>query len=373
MPPLFDPKIKIGIVGGGQLARMLCLSLHQHGVNPWILSQSPEDPAAQVVRNWTPGDPQDSRTLQEFSRKVQVLTFESEFISPEPLFAVAKKTFIFPSPVIMKAIQFRSSQKELLRSFQIPTAPFWLCENKSHLDQAWKESRGHLVLKTLTGGYDGNGTFFPQSLPEAEELLAKVKSDSGLGILAELKVSFKNEVAFMLFRSSRGEKVSYPLVRTFQHQGRCVFVEGPFSHRRSSAMKKKLFQMMDKIDYVGALGVEMFDTGQELLVNELAPRVHNSGHYSQNSLCPNQFDLHWMCGLGLKLPKVQLLSSKFSMWNLLGDRQNEIPFPKVLEKGHLHLYGKQDCRPGRKMGHVNFQSQLPQDLHRIAKNLEKKK
>jgi phosphoribosylaminoimidazole carboxylase (NCAIR synthetase) len=229
------------------------------------------------------------------------------------------------------------------------------------------------VLKTLTGGYDGYGTFFPNSLDQGMALFESEFKKQNLGLLAEKKVDFKQEMALMLFRSARGEMTSYPLVKTYQHQGRCLFVEGPKAHPHLSRLKKKLFLMMDQIDYVGALGIELFDTGKKLFVNELAPRVHNSGHFSQNAMNYSQFDLHWMCGLGIKLPKIHSLSSHFSMWNLLGNSKGQLEIPEASNQGLVHLYGKPEGRKGRKLGHVNFVNSLPKSLKNIANFQEKKK
>ena len=160
-------------------------------------------------------------------------------------------------------------------------------------------------------------------------------------------------MAAIFVRNLQGQVINLPLVESKQTEGRCDYVMGPTKHSQFEKMQKKISGMMKKIDYVGALGVEFFDSGKELIVNELAPRVHNSGHYSQNALLENQFLLHLKAGLGNSLKQPKILSKNFVMVNLLGTSENPMSLPENIE-GSLHLYGKKENRLNRKMGHINY-------------------
>jgi 5-(carboxyamino)imidazole ribonucleotide synthase len=350
--------IRIGFLGGGQLARMMILEAHRLGYVPHVYSSDERDPAAQVLTHsdsqWTRGYLNDFSSLLEFAQSVDHLTFESEFVPTEALLEIEKThpEKIFPRPSLMLQLQTRLTQKQLLKDFRIPTSPFCSVSSSEGLSAAWEQLGGPFVLKVNFGGYDGYGTYFARKLISLRELEEKVKTKSQL-FMAEKLISFKRETAAILVRGSSGNCFSLPLVETFQHMGKCDWVRGPISHQAWPALEKKLKQMMKKLDYVGALGVEMFDTGSELLVNELAPRVHNSGHYSQNALTESQFSLHIRAGCGEKIQAPQLLTSQFVMTNLIGTSSRRLQAPLDLT-GALHLYGKAENRPGRKMGHVNY-------------------
>lgn len=346
--------LKIGFLGGGQLARMMVLEAHRLGLEPHVFSASPTDPAAQVTAFHHVGMLSDFKTLHDFAQKMDYLTFESEFV-PAKVLSELENTVdseIFPRPSIMKQLQNRLSQKQTLLKYKVPTAPFVAIENFRELESVWETFQGPFVLKSNFGGYDGYGTFFAKKATDLESLGEKLP-ESPQGYMAEQMIKFKREVAAILVRTSTGESIALPLVETMQTQGRCDWVRGPISHKAWPSLQKRLFHMMKELNYVGALGVEMFDTGTELWVNELAPRVHNSGHYSQNALSESQFALHVKAGLGLKIPKLKILSPQFAMVNLLGQSEETLQAPAHLT-GELHLYGKAENRPGRKMGHVNY-------------------
>jgi 5-(carboxyamino)imidazole ribonucleotide synthase len=345
---------KIGFLGGGQLARMMILEAHRMGHEAHVFATSADEPAAQVTSHIQVGKLQDIKGLGQFIEKMDWVTFESEFVPPEILESLnethAEK--LFPKPEIMHLLQNRLSQKQTLEHFKIPTSAFLSVETPEDLNLAWTKLKGAFVLKKNFGGYDGNGTFFARKNSDIAGLGDKLKSEPQ-GFLAEKMISFKRELAAIFVRNQSGETLCLPLVETKQTDGRCDWVRGPLSHKKWSAMQKKVFQMMAGLGYVGALGVEMFDTGQELLVNELAPRVHNSGHYSQDALFENQFSLHVKAGLGEPLTPPRLLGPQFVMTNLLGQSSQEL-IPAEPVSGQLHLYGKAENRKGRKMGHINY-------------------
>lgn len=349
-----SPRRKIGFLGGGQLARMMILEAHRLGHETHVLTASNADPAAQVTSHCTIGNLQDIKTLEAFVHKMDLVTFESEFAPAETLAALEKSgtTRIFPKPEIMRRLQNRLSQKQTLQKFKIPSADFVSVFNTADLQKAWDQLKGAFVLKKNFGGYDGYGTFFAKKISDLSSLEEKLKTESQ-GFIAEKMIPFQRELAAIFVRNQNGQNICLPLVETRQTQGRCDWARGPIAHRQWASMQKKIFKMMKGLNYVGALGVEMFDTGRELLVNELAPRVHNSGHYSQDALLENQFALHLQAGLGEDLNPVRILAPQFVMTNLLGESSNELIPPKSM-KGALHLYGKTENRPGRKMGHVNY-------------------
>lgn len=346
--------LKIGFLGGGQLARMMALEAHRLGFEPHVYSASQEDPAAQVTAFHHPGKLQDFNKLQAFAQSMDHLTFESEFVPPEILLELEKNQNhkIYPKPLIMRKLQNRLSQKQTLEAFKIPTSPFIEIQEAHDLLAAWNTFQNGFVLKTLFGGYDGYGTFFAKSASDLKSLEKKLQSDSE-SYLAEKLISFRREVACVLVRNSLGQCQALPLVETYQTQGKCDWVRGPIQHKKWPNLQKRLFHMMKSLDYIGVLAVEMFDTGAELWVNELAPRVHNSAHYSQNALLESQFALHLKAGLGLPLIPSAPLSPQFVMVNLIGQSHQALEVGESLT-GALHLYGKKENRPGRKMGHINY-------------------
>ncbi len=349
-----SPRRKIGFLGGGQLARMMALETLRMGHEAHILAAAASEPAAQATSKTTIGKLSDIKALESFLQKVDLITFESEFAPPAALDWLEKNAAdrVFPKPAIMRLLQNRLSQKQTLEKFGIPTAAFLPVRSEAELLQAFDELSGAFVLKKNFGGYDGYGTFFVKKKPDLGHLKEKLQNEPE-GFIAEKMIRFKRECAAIFVRSQSGQVIALPLVETFQSHGKCDWVRGPITHPKWKTLQKKIFQMMKGLGYVGALGVEMFDTGAELWVNELAPRVHNSGHYSQDALLEDQFSLHVMAGLGEKLQSPKILAAQFVMTNLLGESANALTPPAELS-GRLHLYGKSENRPGRKMGHVNY-------------------
>lgn len=357
--------LKCGLLGGGQLARMLAQSAFQLGCEVHALSENPSDPVAQVTGFWKQGSARQAHDLEFFAADLDLLTFESEFYDAEQMqqSLLNSKAYLFPSTTCMAMIQNRASQKALFIEYKIPTAAYMEIKSTDDLTQAWSLLGPH-VLKTKTGGYDGYGTFVIKKQNQHQTVDANLIDSPGL--IAEKWIAFKRECAVILVRSRSGEKLALPLVQSQQKDSKCDWVSGPISHKQWPSMQKKIFRMLDAIDYVGVIGIEFFDTGSELLVNELAPRVHNSGHYSMNALNFSQFDLHWLAGMGRKLPKIILSGKHFLMTNLIGKKiSSEMVLTHPLS-GCLHWYGKNLSKPGRKMGHINYIGAQPPQLLKTA-------
>lgn len=350
----FRPGLKVGILGGGQLARMLALKGAELGLEVHILSEKADDPAAQVVQNWQQGNPSKASDLKSFLSKVELATYESEFYSGEMLAEVQDqtKTVILPDPKVMRILQDRLTQKEALLENEVPSAPFLALHNKNDLQSSREIFKKGLVLKKRTGGYDGNGTFIIRNDQDWAETFKSV-SIASHDFIAEAYVPFKRELAFMMARNSDGEMVHFPLVETKQTANRCDWVSGPVHHPKFDHLVIHAAIFLEKIKYVGVIGFELFDTGRDLLVNELAPRVHNSGHYSLDALNVDQFTLHWLALLNFNFFEIQSKSPAFVMTNLLGLSNDVATVPASLT-GHMHWYGKKQNRPGRKMGHINY-------------------
>jgi 5-(carboxyamino)imidazole ribonucleotide synthase len=357
---------RLGILGGGQLARMLALAAAPLGLECHIFSQNPDDPGAQVTSKWFKGGLNDPKALAAFAKTIDILTFESEFVNTEILKVALnnQKIQIFPSLKVLKTLQDRATQKQVLNKFKVATTPFLIIDSDQDLDAAYQLFRGNFVLKLRRNGYDGNGTFYckkPSDLKIFKGLLAQHKC----GFIAEGFVRFKRECALMVFRSADGSFAHFPLVETVQKDSRCDWVIGPESHPQLPKLLSRLKRMMSGLKYVGALGVELFDDGHHLLVNELAPRVHNSGHYSQDGLTEDQFALQLRAGLGEKLPSVQPVMAAFGMVNLIGSGEKLAQLSlRSVRKSNLHWYGKSKNRKGRKMGHLNLVGENKKDVLR---------
>ena len=369
-------KIKLGILGGGQLARMLALKCHEMGIKPYVLSAHAQDPAGQVTPYFIKGSLSSKRDLKHFLKQVDLAVFENEFLNPSHLQSVslATNTPIHPTPKIMNLLQDRLSQKQLLIKHNIRTAPFVSVQPQKPVQALAKLFPQGFVLKKRHQGYDGQGTLIIQDLDglsQQEKAKAFIKSHSPL--IAEKYVTFKRELAVVVVRNRKGHIISLPLVETFQEKACCVWVQGPLRHAKAPSLIQKIEPMLNHINYEGVIAFELFETLKgELWVNEIAPRVHNSGHYSLNALSEDQFSLHIKAVLNKDLKTPIMRAGGFAMLNLLGEKQQPFSSWLVPAGMQVHWYGKKDSRPGRKMGHINNVDKSPQKALSALLDFKKK-
>lgn len=355
----FQPSFKLGILGGGQLARMLALAAHRWGVEPWVYSEKADDPGQEVTRFGVVGSLSDKEQLKKFLAQVDMATFESEFLNASLLADLSKETKkpISPSPELMGTLQDRLTQKQLLDDLKIPTAPWRRVDDAEDAKIAAKELSLPLVFKKRRFGYDGYGTFVIKTSVQLQEFCSQQFPNHD-GFIAEKFIPFSRELACIFARRKKGEIVNYPLVESFQKDSRCLWVKGPVKHAKFSAWSLKFKKLLAKTQYVGVMGVELFETKQGLLVNELAPRVHNTGHYTQEAFELSQFDLHILAMINQPL-EPGLSPKGFAMVNLLGDEKPKTRWD-VTPGIAVHWYGKKESRPGRKMGHINAVNSTPE-------------
>lgn len=365
---------KIGFLGGGQLAQMLILKAYSMGLTPYVLANEGSEPAVQVAPYWMKGNPHDPKDLKNFSDQVDVLTFESEFYAGYKLEQLSKKNRglkIYPRPETLSLLQDRLFQKELLYEHSLPTAPYIKINSMDDIAIALGLFREGLVLKKRMGGYDGHGTFIVKDKVDLEHFRMNFKKNENL-FIGEAFIPFKRELAISVARNPRGQVVFLPLVESHQKDHRCDYVLGPVEHPRVKDLKRQLKNFVDAIDYVGLIAFELFDTGSQLLINEIAPRVHNTGHYSQNALSCDQFEYHLRAILGWNLPEVEMDATSFVMTNLIGASISEAKMPEHFS-GHLHWYKKKENRPGRKLGHINYTSQTLSSRKLLERALKERK
>jgi 5-(carboxyamino)imidazole ribonucleotide synthase len=344
----------IGILGGGQLARMMILKAHDLGLQAHVLSNHESDPAAQVTRNWVQGSPDSADDLKKFLEKVDLVTFESEFYDPKKLQKAAdlNPAQFLPHLKNLALLQDRLLQKQSLENHGLPTARFISVKNQESFQEACHFFEHKVVFKKRIGGYDGYGTIILKSKKD-ENIVHQKISDQDYFFIAEEFIPFKKELSLVLARNQMGQIVSYPLIETKQINSKCDWARGPAKHRLLGPLLNQIKVYLKKIDYVGVIAFEIFETQTELLINEVAPRVHNTGHFSLDACNVDQFTLHLLCLLGRTLPQPELKTKSFCMINLVG--QSELPMNlSVTTKGALHWYGKSQNRPGRKMGHINY-------------------
>ena len=366
---LFSKK-SIGIFGAGQLARMISLRARELGLRVNLYTKNKKDPAVAFCHFWYPGDMQDRTRLKKFVDDSDVVTFESEFFQANHFeeLTLQQKHKIFPQVVNLARLQDRWPQKELLVDYNIPTSPFIKINSKDDLDMAFKLFKNKVVFKKRFGGYDGFGTFVVKNRVHLQEFKKIIKGFESSYIAEEL-ISFRSEKSLIFGRNKRGQIVHYPLLQSLQKNNQCYQVWGPMKHPAEKAMIKKISHLLNEISYVGVIAFELFDLGKKLIVNEIAPRVHNTGHVTQNSFSIDQFDLHIRCIMDLPLPPIIAINPKgyFLMQNLIGSTTRSPKFQDELS-GQLYWYEKLENRPLRKMGHLNYEGPNLKFLFARAKN-----
>jgi 5-(carboxyamino)imidazole ribonucleotide synthase len=350
--------VTIGILGGGQLGYMLALAGYPLGLHFRFLDPSPEAPVGRIAQRVT-ADYTDQAALEKFSSGLELVTYEFENVPVEAANFLAERVPVYPPPAALEAAQDRLAEKNLFRKLGVTTAEFAAVSNAAELDAALKTIGLPAVLKTSRMGYDGKGQWILRTAQD----VAKAKSEMPpVKLILERFIPFTRELSVLAVRSRNGETAIYPLVENHHRSGILRLSIAPAPRLEppiQRAAENVAHRVLESLKYVGVLAIEFFEHQGQLLANEMAPRVHNSGHWTIEGAVTSQFENHLRAVLGLPLGSTGL-TGHCAMLNLIGD----LPEPAevlAVPDAHLHLYGKSP-RPGRKLGHVTLRAASPERL-----------
>lgn len=352
----YGKDLRLGVLGGGQLGRMLIQAANDLNIHIHCLDPDPNAPCSEIAHSFSCGSLTDYNTVLNFGSDKHLITVEIENVNVEALVELEKKGVkVFPQPNVLKLIQDKGLQKEFYLKNNIPTAAFELISSKAEL---LLKTDFPFVHKLRTGGYDGKGVKIISNLPEAEQ------SFDAPSVIEE-KIDFQKELSVLVARNEKGEIKTFPLVECeFNPEANLVeFLFSPAEVSPEIELKAKEIasQLIEKLNMVGLLAVELFLTkSNELLVNEIAPRPHNSGHHTIECCTTSQFSQHLRAILNLPLGDTSLIQAG-AMINLVGEKEfngpviydgleNLLSIPGVFP----HLYGKEISKPFRKMGHITI-------------------
>jgi len=352
LPAPLRPNATIGIIGGGQLGRMSARAAARLGYRCHILADAPGGPAELVSAGATIGPYDDPETLRAFASQVDVVTFEFENVSAAGLELLASLKPVRPSPAVLRLSQDRAAEKGFVNALGIATAPWRLVESPADLEQAAAALGLPAILKTTRLGYDGKGQ---RRLDPSAHLAAAFAELAPKPLILEGFVDFACEISVIVARGLDGTVTSFDVAENRHRHHILDLTLAPARIPEATAAQARAIaqKIAEALDLVGLLAVEMFvDSHGAVLVNELAPRPHNSGHWTIDACPASQFELHIRAVAGLPLPPATRHSDAV-MKNLVGPEETAL-WPDILATPGLipHLYGKDEARPGRKMGHV---------------------
>ena len=377
MTSYFSSDFKLAILGGGQLGKMLLYETRKFDIQTLVLDPNPEAPSRLAANFFQQGDLMDYDTVYHFGKRADIVTFEIEAVNVDALEQLeAEGITVYPSPKTLRKIQDKGVQKDFYTEKNIPTAPYKKYPNLADLKLALtaNQSSFPFVWKSTQGGYDGKGVQVVRSQEDLEKLV-------DTPCIAERMIPFKNELAVIVVRSPKGEVKTYPVVEMEFHpeanQVEYVICPGRIDDKVATKAREVATQVSEAFEHVGLLAVEMFQTeDDEILVNEVAPRPHNSGHYSIEGSYTNQFEQHLRAILNLPLGETE---SKIGavMVNLVGaeGHSGDVYYEKIEDimalKGVTpHIYGKRETRPFRKMGHVTIVNSDLSEARNIAEQVK---
>ncbi|MBN3895852.1 MAG: 5-(carboxyamino)imidazole ribonucleotide synthase [Nostoc sp. NOS(2021)] len=349
---------RVGVIGGGQLAWMMADAAEKLGLELLIQTPSEHDPAVSIVQDVVFAPVDDASATEILAKKCDVITFENEFVNLQALSLLAQQGVCFrPRLEALAPLLDKYHQRCYLRDLGLPVPQFFALDEAENLKSKIEYLGFPAVLKSRRHGYDGQGTFIIQNFATLEQ---KLTLNQSLFLLEEF-VPFERELAIIAARSVEGEIVTYPVVETQQEQQVCRRVIAPaqITPNQVAEIQAIAHTLLNSLEVVGIFGIELFLSADgKILVNEIAPRTHNSGHFSLDACETSQFEQHLraVCGLPLGNPALQCASAV--MVNLLGyenshsDYQSQRQQIVEIPQAHLHWYGKTESRPGRKLGHV---------------------
>jgi len=348
----------IGILGGGQLGYMLALAGYPLGLHFRFLDPSPEAPVGRIANRVT-ADFNDHHALEKFSHGLEVVTYEFENVPVAAAKFLAERVPVYPPTVALEEAQERLREKRLFRRLEIPTTEFAEVAKREDLDAAVRQVGLPAMLKTCRMGYDGKGQWLLRTAEDVEKARLELPE---VPLILEKFVPFTREVSILGVRGRSGEIVFYPLIEN-HHRGGILrlslapapnLAEGLQLEAEDAARK-----LLKALGYVGVLCIEFFEVGGRLLANEMAPRVHNSGHWTIEGAVTSQFENHLRAILGMPLGSTAAVGVS-AMINLIGEIPESAEVLNV-SNAHLHLYGKEP-RAGRKLGHVTVRADRPEKL-----------
>lgn len=342
----------IGILGGGQLGRMLALAAAQLGYRCHIYAPEADSPAADVSAAFTCAAFEDGDALDAFARTVDVLTYEFENVPVGPLTALTDTAILRPGIRALDVAQSRLAEKSFVAGLGGRTARFAEVASAADLDTAIATIGTPAILKTNRLGYDGKGQARIASPAGAEKAWERIGKAHAI---LEARVAFATEFSVIVARGTAGEMVAWDAPENMHEHGilaRSVVPAGGAVAEQVGEATALAKAIAEGLDYVGVLAVEFFASHDGPVFNEMAPRVHNSGHWTIEGAFTSQFENHIRAICGLPLGDTRLVTPGVDMRNLIGDQVNDWPAILAEPRAHLHLYGKSDARPGRKMGHV---------------------
>jgi 5-(carboxyamino)imidazole ribonucleotide synthase len=356
------PGSTFGILGGGQLGRMLALAAHPLGITSTVLDPS-ADPCAAVVAGHVRGEFDDLQALYELVKRSDVVTYEFENVPVESARWLAERVPVFPPPKALAVSQDRLVEKSFFEALGIPTPPFADILTREQFDAAVASIGLPAVLKTRRFGYDGKGQAVLRTQADAEAAWATL---GGRPLILEGFVPFDREVSILAVRSRTGETAFYPLVENEHREGmlyRSFAPAGGTGEELTERAGEFALRVMTELGYVGVLAIEWFQDGPRLLANETAPRVHNSGHWTTEGAVTSQFENHVRAVCGLPLGNASAVGHS-ALFNLIGSRPD---FAEVLNipNAHLHWYGKEP-KPRRKVGHVTLTAGDAEERNKLA-------
>lgn len=373
MKNYFSSDFKLGILGGGQLGRMLLTETQKFDVFTSVLENSKEAPCALIANEFIVGDWTNYDDVYNFGKTVNLLTIEIEHINIDALLQLEKEGLtIYPQPKLLQIIQHKGLQKDFYAKHEIPTASYKRFTSKDELEKATLNYP--CIWKTDTFGYDGTGVKKLNSKKDLELL-------PNSSCIVEELIPFKNELAVIVVRSESGEIKTFPVVEMEFHpeanQVEYVICPARISKEIEEKAQKIALQVANAFKHVGVLAVELFQTqNDEIIVNEVAPRPHNSGHFSIEASITNQFEQHLRAILNLPLGNtesklaavmVNLVGAENNIGNVFYKNMDEILKIKGVTP---HIYGKKQTKPFRKMGHVTIVNNDINEARRIAEEVK---
>ena len=365
---MIQPNSTLGMLGGGQLGRMFALAAAQMGYRVWVFDPSVQSPAGEVAARHIQADYDDLGALKEFGSNCAVVTTEFENVPAKTLEYLQKFTLVCPNPNAVHVAQNRIREKQFVNDLGIPTASF-ITVNSAQDFAGASNLRWPCILKTAQFGYDGKGQQVVNNVDEAKNAFKQLHESP---CILEERIQLAKEISVVLGRNEHGEVCYFPSANNEHKNGilhiSCVPAE--ISEELQTYACEIAHRIAEELQYIGILTIEYFiDQQQNLLVNEIAPRVHNSGHYTLDACHVSQFEqqVRMICGWP---PTDTRNHSAVAMVNILGDawKDEHLPAEVLLDNVnvHLHLYGKQDAKLGRKMGHFNVLAEDVQKARALA-------